>query len=120
MGELEGPNHNARRRSSSGATGITFSDRLVFDDGTQRVELIKLGPSHSKGDGVAYLPKEKVVATGDLCVTWPYGNNVGDADADYDRWVRALEEIASWGPKIVVPGTGPFRIAALYWQIGIT
>ena len=40
-------------------------------------------------------------------MTWPYGNNVGDADADYNLWVRSLEEIASWGPKIVVPGHGP-------------
>ena len=100
------PNHSLEGAHLQ-APGITFSDRLVFDDGTQRVELIKLGPSHSKGDGVAYLPKEKIVATGDLCVTWPYGNNVGDADADYDRWVRALEEMASWGPKMVVPGHGP-------------
>jgi len=60
---------------------ITFSDRLVFDDGTQRVEMIRLGPAHSKGDSVAYLPKQRIVATGDLCVTWGFGNNVGDPGA---------------------------------------
>jgi cyclase len=86
---------------------ITFSDRLVFDDGTQRVELIRFGPSHSKGDGVAYLPGQKILATGDLCVTWGFGNNVGDADANYDNWLRALQEMASWEPRIVVPGHGP-------------
>lgn len=86
---------------------ISFSDKLVFDDGTQRVELIRLGPSHTKGDGVAYLPRQKVLATGDLCVTWGFGNNVGDPDANYDRWLHNLEEMASWDPKIVVPGHGP-------------
>jgi len=100
------PNHSLEGAHLQ-APGITFSDRLVFDDGTQRVELIQLGPSHSKGDGVAYLPKQKIVATGDLCVTWPFGNNVGDPDADYERWIHALEEIASWSPEIVVPGHGP-------------
>jgi glyoxylase-like metal-dependent hydrolase (beta-lactamase superfamily II) len=104
-------NWNNPQHSLEGAhlqpPAITFSDRLVFDDGTQRVELIRLGPGHSKGDGVAYLPNQKIVATGDLCVTWGFGNNVGDADGDYDNWLRVLDEMASWEPKVVVPGHGP-------------
>lgn len=85
---------------------ITFSDRLVFDDGTQRVELIRLGPAHSKGDSVAYLPRQKIVATGDLCVTWGIGNNVGDPNNDYAGWVNALDRMASWNLTTVVPGHG--------------
>jgi cyclase len=104
-------NWNNPQHSLEGAhlqpPAITFSDRLVFDDGTQRVELIHLGPSHSKGDGVAYLPNQKIVATGDLCVTWGFGNNVGDVGGDYDNWLRVLDEMASWEPKVVVPGHGP-------------
>ena len=45
---------------------MTFNDSLVFDDGEHRVELIKMGPAHTSGDGIAYLPKEKILATGDL------------------------------------------------------
>jgi glyoxylase-like metal-dependent hydrolase (beta-lactamase superfamily II) len=104
-------NWNNPQHSLEGAhlqpPAITFSERLVFDDGTQRVELIRLGPSHSKGDGVAYLPNQKILATGDLCVTWGFGNNVGDADGNYDNWLRVLDEMASWEPKVVVPGHGP-------------
>jgi cyclase len=85
---------------------ITFSDRLVFDDGTQRVEMIRLGPAHSHGDSVAWLPKEKIVATGDLCVTWRIGNNVGDSGNSYDGWLKALDTMTSWNPTIVVPGHG--------------
>jgi cyclase len=85
---------------------ITFSDRLVFDDGTQRVEMIRLGPAHSKGDSVAWLPKEKIVATGDLCVTWAIGNNVGDPSNSYDGWLKALDTMASWNPSTVIPGHG--------------
>jgi len=47
---------------------MTFNDSLVFDDGEHRVELIKMGPAHTSGDGIAYLPKEKILATGDLFV----------------------------------------------------
>jgi Zn-dependent hydrolases, including glyoxylases len=86
---------------------ITFSDKLVFDDGTQRVELIRLGPGHTNGDAVAYLPKPGIVATGDLCVTWGYGNNVADPEANYDGWLAALDRMASWNVHSVVPGHGP-------------
>ena len=85
---------------------ITFSDRLVFDDGIQRVEMIRLGPSHSKGDSVAYLPKEKIVATGDLCVTWSTGNNVGDPNSSYKGWLEALDKMIDWNLSTVVPGHG--------------
>src|SRR5437868_10465342 len=57
---------------------ITFPDRMVFDDGTHRVVLTRLGPAHSKGDAVAYLPEERILVSGDLCVNWKWGNNVGD------------------------------------------
>jgi cyclase len=97
-------------RSIEGArlapASITFSDAMVFDDGTERVELTRLGPGHSKGDAVAYLPKEKILVTGDLCVTWAYGNNVADVDADYDHWLKALDTMAGWDVTTVVPGHG--------------
>lgn len=85
---------------------ITFTDRMVFDDGTQRVELTRVGPGHSKGDAVAYLPKQKILVTGDLCVTWSAGNNMADADADHDNWVRALDRMAAWDVQTVISGHG--------------
>lgn len=86
--------------------GLTFSDRLVFDDGTQRLEVIRLGPAHTKGDVVAYLPKQHIVATGDLCVTWGIGNNVGDSGANYAGWLDSLDRMYSWNLTTVVPGHG--------------
>src|SRR5689334_17992893 len=85
---------------------ITFPDRMVFDDGTHRVELTRMGPGHSKGDAVAWLPKEKILASGDLCVNWKWGNNVADPDANYDNWIRALDDLAQWDVRTLVPGHG--------------
>lgn len=85
---------------------VTFEETVEFDDGERRVELRKLGPGHSKGDAVAWLPKERIVFTGDLCVNWGSGNNVADADADHDNWLRALDTMAAMGPKTVVVGHG--------------
>ncbi|MBY0507413.1 MAG: MBL fold metallo-hydrolase [Bryobacteraceae bacterium] len=85
---------------------ITFGDSLVFDDGEHRVEMRKMGPGHSKGDAVAWLPKEKILFTGDMCVNWGTGNNVADADADHDNWLRALDRMAALAPATVVVGHG--------------
>ena len=96
---------------------LTFTDGMVFDDGTQRVEMTRVGPGHSKGDAVAFLPKQKILVTGDLCVTWSAGNNMADVDADHDNWVRALDRMAAWDVKTVIPGHGPLAAAtALHAQ----
>ncbi len=86
---------------------LTFDQQLVFDDGVHRVELRRMGPAHTGGDGVAYLPKEKILVTGDLCVNGnPWGNNVADANVDYDKWLDVLKTMAGWDIKIVIPGHG--------------
>src|ERR1043165_1042639 len=85
---------------------IRFHDHLVFDDGQHRVELIKYGQAHTKGDGVAYLPAEGVVFVGDLAVNWTHGNNVSDPDVSYIAWIRALDQIAQLPVKTVVPAHG--------------
>lgn len=84
---------------------MTFTNRLIFDDGEHRVELIKMGPAHTWGDGVAFLPKEKILVTGDLFVNGnPWGNNVADPHANYDRWLSVLDTMAAWDVSSVVPG----------------
>ncbi len=85
---------------------IRFQDRMAVDDGTRRVELIKLGPAHSKGDAVAYFPAEHIVFTGDLTVNWTSGNNLSDPDANYNNWIHALDVLATWNPTIVASGHG--------------
>ena len=85
---------------------ITFGDSMAFDDGEHRVELKLMGPGHSKGDAVAWLPKERILFTGDMCVNWNSGNNAADADADHDHWLRALDRMAALAPAIVVVGHG--------------
>jgi cyclase len=89
---------------------LTFRDRLVMDDGTQRVELLRLGPGHTRGDAVAYLPKPRILFTGDLCVNRP-GNNIADPDADPDGWLRALDAMTLKDVAIVIPGHGVQGVA---------
>jgi cyclase len=85
---------------------VVFKDGMAFDDGKHRVELHLMGPGHSRGDAVAWLPKEKILFTGDLCVNWTAGNNLADADGDHPNWLRALDRMAALQPQTVVVGHG--------------
>jgi len=85
---------------------VMFGDFMAIDDGERRLELRRVGPAHTIGDAVAFLPKEEILFTGDLCVNWRFGNNVGDRDADHQHWVQVLNEMAEWSVKTVVPGHG--------------
>ena len=85
---------------------IAFGDSMALDDGEHRVELKLMGPGHSKGDAVAWLPKERILFTGDMVVNWAFGNNAADADADHDHWLRALDRMAALAPSLVVVGHG--------------
>lgn len=94
---------------------LTFDVRKVFEDGKQRVELINMGQAHTAGDAVAFLPKEKILVTGDLFVHGnPWGNNMADPKADYDKWLAVLDTLISWDPVTIVPGHGePATVAQL-------
>ena len=82
---------------------VLFSKDLIFDDGKHRVELMHLGVAHTHGDAVAWLPKEKILFTGDVCVNGPY-NYVGDGDVG--KWVGTLDAARKLGAKIVCTGHG--------------
>jgi len=83
---------------------VLFSKDLFFDDGKHRVELIHLGVAHTHGDAVAWLPKEEILFTGDMCVNGPY-NYVDDGDVG--KWVATLDIAKKLGARIVCTGHGP-------------
>jgi glyoxylase-like metal-dependent hydrolase (beta-lactamase superfamily II) len=56
------------------------------------------------GDGWAWLPKEKILFSGDACVNGPY-NFVGDGEIR--EWMGTLAKARKLDPKTVGPGHGP-------------
>ena len=89
---------------------VLFSKDLFFDDGKHRVELMHLGVAHTHGDAVAWLPKERILFTGDMCVNGPY-NYVGDGDVG--KWVATLDLAKKLDAKIVCTGHGPRSTGAV-------
>jgi len=83
---------------------LLFPKEMIFDDGRHRVELRYLGVAHTHGDGFAWLPKERILFTGDACVNGPYNYL---ADGDTGEWVKTLEAAKKLGAKTICPGHGP-------------
>ncbi|MBI3209979.1 MAG: MBL fold metallo-hydrolase [Candidatus Solibacter usitatus] len=83
----------------------TFSDKpFVIDDGNRKIEFHHFGWAHTRGDGFAYLPKEKIICTGDAATNGPYNYT---ADANIGNWPDVLGKAAKLDFKQVLPGHGP-------------
>jgi glyoxylase-like metal-dependent hydrolase (beta-lactamase superfamily II) len=93
-----------------GIPSLYFSHKLVFDDGEQRVELIFLGHAHTPGDAVAWLPKHRILFTGDACVNGAF-NYTGDSNTE--SWMAVLGAMQELDPKQVAPGHGELSDASL-------
>jgi glyoxylase-like metal-dependent hydrolase (beta-lactamase superfamily II) len=82
----------------------TFSGVDRFEVGGRTVELIEVGPAHTAGDVLAWLPDDRVVFTGDILfiegtpILWagPVAN-----------WIEACDRIIELQAAVIVPGHGP-------------
>lgn len=81
----------------------SFDEKLVIEDETQRVEFIYLGHAHTAGDAVAYLPKHKILCTGDACVNGAF-NYMGHSNSA--SWIKVLDRMKELKPSVVCPGHG--------------
>ena len=83
----------------------TFIDAKAFTFGGIHFELKKVGPAHTPGDSIVYLPEDKIVFSGDVVFV---GRLLGVLPHSNSRhWVTAFETMAALQPKTVVPGHGP-------------
>jgi glyoxylase-like metal-dependent hydrolase (beta-lactamase superfamily II) len=84
---------------------LTFSDSLVLYRGSRTIELHYLGLGNTRGDAVVYLPKEKILATGDL-VAYPTPFGIGSYYAD---WAATLERLSRIDAQTLFLGHGPIQ-----------
>ena len=82
---------------------ITFDKKMVFDDGTMRAELLYLGNAHTHGDVFVWLPKQRILFSGDAVVNGPY-NYMGDGNSI--DWLKTLDAAKALKPKTICPGHG--------------
>jgi cyclase len=76
---------------------------FVLKDATREVDFLFLGWGHTPADGYVWLPKERVLCTGDAAVNGPR-NKLWDANLA--NWPRALSKAIELRPLYVLPGHG--------------
>jgi glyoxylase-like metal-dependent hydrolase (beta-lactamase superfamily II) len=94
--EFEGIRHTPPTR--------TFEGEISVSVGSKTVELIQVGPAHTRGDVLVHVPADRSVFTGDILfidgtpIMW-----VGPVQ----NWIDACRLIEQMDVETVVPGHGP-------------
>jgi cyclase len=82
----------------------TFSGELQLDVGGREVRLIEVGPAHTAGDLIAWVPDARIAIAADILfigvtpIMWA---------GPLERWIAALERMLELGAERFVPGHGP-------------
>ena len=85
---------------------VTYSKKKVLNLGGREVQLLFLGRGHTNGDTVVFLPKEKIVCTGDLMES----QIAYMGDAQFAEWITTLEALKTLDFQTDLPGHGaPFK-----------
>lgn len=82
----------------------TFEGHLDIEVGNREVSLIQVGPCHTKGDLIVWVPEGRIVFAGD--VLFINGTPIMWA-GPVDNWFNALDTIGGLKPEVIVPGHGP-------------
>jgi glyoxylase-like metal-dependent hydrolase (beta-lactamase superfamily II) len=85
---------------------VTYTNKMVLHRGGREIELLFLGRGHTAGDTVVFLPKEKIVATGDLMES----RVAYMGSAYFDEWLATLDALKRLDFTTDLPGHGaPFK-----------
>jgi glyoxylase-like metal-dependent hydrolase (beta-lactamase superfamily II) len=82
----------------------TFTGRHSVTVGGRVVELVEVGPAHTAGDTLVFVPDARTVYTGDILfiggtpIVWA---------GPLDNWIAACDLICSSDVEHIVPGHGP-------------
>jgi len=82
----------------------TFTDKKLIELGDERIELLYLGPAHSPGDIVVWLPDKKLVISGDMAFhqrMLPLFEHT-----DSKAWIETWDAFEALGAEVVIPGHG--------------
>lgn len=84
------------------APNVTVSDRMTVSGAGRDVQILFPGKAHTDGDLVVWLPKERILVTGDLMQpNLPYMG-----DGYLEAWATVIDTLTARRPAMVLPGHG--------------
>ena len=82
----------------------TFDTDMTVHVGSKAVELVNVGPAHTRGDVLVHVPGDRVVYTGDILFI---GGHPAVWAGPVSNWIAACDRILGWDVEAIVPGHGP-------------
>jgi glyoxylase-like metal-dependent hydrolase (beta-lactamase superfamily II) len=102
--QLQAAQSNAASQAELKPTppNVTLKTQMTLYRGSREIQIRFLGRAHTAGDVVVYLPKERIVITGDM-LTSALSNM---SDAFVNEWPATLDELKKVDFVTVLPGHG--------------
>ena len=82
----------------------TFNEQLAVNVGDRELQLIEVGPAHTRGDTLVSVPDARVIFSGDILFS---GAHPIAWAGPVSNWIAACERIIALDPEVIVPGHGP-------------
>jgi cyclase len=82
----------------------TFSGELGVRVGELDLELIEVGPAHTRGDTLVHVPARRVLFSGDILFS---GAHPIAWAGPVSNWIEACDRILAMDVEVIVPGHGP-------------
>ena len=95
---------------------MLLEDKLTLHQGEREIQILHLGLGNTPGDVAVYLPKEKILATGDLLVhpvPFAYGSFMAE-------WIETLKKLRQLDTNVIIPGHGPLMRDKEYLDLAIS
>lgn len=95
---------------------LIFEHEITLDLGRLEVKIIHIGPGHTKGDTIVWIPEQRILFSGDLV---EYQTAAYTGDAQLEEWPDTLERLRALKPEKLVPGRGPALVSPSEVQAGL-
>ena len=104
--DLLGGNAVPTAEQQARAPDLTFRDRLSFTLGGKEFRIIHVGPAHTRGDSILFVPQDRIVYTSEVFFyeRFPF------IDSGSLNWINAIDTILSLDADIIVPGNGQWLV----------
>jgi len=82
---------------------ITYSDNMTIHLGGKEIQIIHIGPAHTRGDSIVYVPEDRIVYVSEIV----FYNRFPFYNSGHLGWIDAIDRILALDADIFVPGQGP-------------
>ena len=81
---------------------LTYRDRMTLHVGDKEIHIIHVGPAHTRGDSIVFVPEDRIVYASEAFFYERYPFMA----SGYLNWINAIDIILNLEADIIVPGNG--------------